>query len=128
MRDLNPPRSLVIYEILASRKQLTPKEKQRYNQLKKGFIGERTLENILKKNNYHNIIPLFDCRFLVDGREVQIDCLLISSHQIFLLEIKNYTDNYHLDNNKLYYLSTQLELYNPINQLERSEYLLKRLL
>lgn len=128
MKSLAPPTSLLLYESLHSRKRLSPQERQRFEQLRKGYLGEKRLESLLKAGNYKNIEPLYDCLFEVDEREVQIDCILLTSERIFLLEVKNYTGDYYWKNNHIYYLQTHKEVYNPINQLSRTEFLFKQLL
>lgn len=123
-----PPTSLLRYEVLHSRKQLSSRESQRYEQLKKGFIGEKRLEVFLRTDTYQNIIPLFDCLFEVDEREFQIDCILLTSDTIFLLEVKNYTGNYYIQNNQVHHLSSKKQIYNPVTQLDRTEFLFRKLL
>lgn len=125
---LSPSIPLLYYETFLSRKPMTPYENQQYQQLHRGFIGEVKLAKIIETSNYQQVIPLFDCLYERDGKEFQIDCLLITASAIFLLEVKNYSDNYYMENNQLFNLQTKTEIYNPLSQLERSELLLKRLL
>lgn len=122
------PLSLLIYEVLLSRKSLTSKEMRQYERLSKGFIGENKLRQHLQKLDATNALPLFDCLFEVNGQEIQIDCLLLTAQTILLLEVKNYSGDYYLQNNKVYHLETNHEIYNPINQIERTEFLFNQLL
>lgn len=45
------PSSLLLYELLRHRIELSPKEKNRYERLVKGYIGERTFEKFYMKSN-----------------------------------------------------------------------------
>lgn len=122
------PQSLLIYEILNTRKALSPLEKQQYERLRKGFAGEKRLAEFLTSVNYNNMIPLYDCLFESDRTEFQIDCLLVTTNTLFLLEVKNYSNDYLLENGKFFNFATKSEIYNPMTQLERTEYLFKNLL
>lgn len=128
LNSLAVPHSLLVYETLLSRKNISPQEKQYYHRLRKGFIGEKRLEAFINAENHNNTITLYDCLFEQDSREFQVDCLLITARTIFLLEVKNYSGDYSMDNNKLYNFETKQEVYNPITQLERTEHFFKRLL
>lgn len=126
--SLVAPVPLLLYETLLSRTELSPEEKLRYEQLHKGFIGEKTLERTLTSLTLKNIVHLFDSLFEITETEFQIDCILLSSDTIFLLEVKNYTGDYYIENDKIFNVRTRTQIYNPLNQLERSEFLFKRLL
>lgn len=122
------PHSLLVYETLLSRKDGSAQEKQYYERLRKGFIGEKRLAEFVAAGNFEKILPLYNCLFEIEGAEFQIDSLLITADMIFLLEVKNYSRDYYIENNKLFNFETKKEIYNPITQLERTEYLLKKLL
>lgn len=122
------PRSLLVFEALDSRWEMSSDDLDRYRRLEKGFFGEKMLLDHLNSIDRSKVLPLFDFLFEVEGQEVQIDCLLLTSETIFLLEVKNYTGDYYFENNKIYHLNTNREIYNPITQLERSEFLFKKLL
>lgn len=127
-KHLEIPPSLLIYETLLSRKVLSPKEKQQYERIQKGFDGEWKLIHYLNKMKPDKMFPLFNCLFDVNGQEIQIDCLLLTNDTIFLLEVKNFTGDYYFENSKIYSLQTRNEIYNPMMQIERTEFLFKRLL
>lgn len=128
MKLVEAPTPLLIYEALHARKGLSPNEQRRYEQLQRGFIGEKRLEKIIKEGNFENIIPIFDCLFEVNDQEFQVDCILLTTDTLYLLEIKNYTGDYYLENNRIHHLQTKQEIYNPLNQIERTEFLFKKLL
>jgi len=127
-RTSTMPQSLVLFKCLRPRKSLSPRERQRYEQLEKGFIGEKMLENALNSMGCKNITTLFGCLFEVDNRAFQIDCLLLTIDKIYLLEVKNYTGDYYIENNQIYHLKSKNEIYNPVAQIERTEFLFRRLL
>lgn len=125
---LTPPTPLLRYVALSSRKPLSPVDKRRYTQLQKGFAGEQRLQSILQTEHYENIYPLYNCLFEVLDQEFEIDCLLLTSDTIFLLEVKNYTGNYYIENNQIHHLPSKRQIYNPVTQIDRTEFLFKRLL
>lgn len=125
---LTPSTSLLRYEALSSRKNLSPTDKRRYSQLQKGFIGEKRLATSLQSQHCHNVVPLFNNLFESMDKDFEIDCLLLTSDTIFLLEIKNYTGNYYVENNHIYHFPSKKQIYNPVTQLDRTEFLFKRLL
>lgn len=118
----------LLFEALLSRWSLSTRERDYYQRLQKGVIGERSLINFLQALDSPNIIPLFDLRFQINEQEIKIDCLLLTSDSLFLLEVKNYKGDYYYENHKFYQVSTRKEIYNPITQLERTEFLFKKLL
>jgi len=128
MNQFTIPLPLLIYDTLATRTTLTPKQRSYYDQLSKGYLGEKKLQSIIRENSYQNIIPLFGHIFEVGQTEIQIDCLLITANTIYLLEVKNYTGEYYINNNQIFHLQSHREIYNPLNQIERSTFLFKKLL
>lgn len=128
MNQFMIPHPLLIYDSLSSRGSLSPNQRKYYNQLQKGYLGEKKLASIIKEIPYQNFIPLFNCLFEISRTELQIDCLLITANTIYLLEIKNYTGDYYVHNNHVYHLQSHKEIYNPLTQIERATFLLKKLL
>lgn len=126
--SLQIPTSLLVYETLHARQSFSSKKRRLYEQLRKGFSGEHKLTTYLKASDLNHVIPLYDCLFEVNNRELQIDCLLLTSDTIFLLEVKNYTGDYYLKNNELHYVQTNTQLYHPLTQLKRTEFLFKQML
>ncbi|WP_409296314.1 nuclease-related domain-containing protein [Peribacillus sp. SCS-26] len=57
----------------------------------------------------------------------QIDSLLITSESIYLFEIKNYEGDYYFESDR-FYKKPKIEITSPLNQLNRSESLLRQLL
>lgn len=122
------PPSLLHQEILLRRKDLLSTAEQQYNRQYKGLIGERMLATSFKKINNEKALPLYGLLFTANETEFQIDCLLLTNEAIFLLEVKNYTGNYYIKDNKIYFLQTNKEITSPFLQLERSAFLFNKLL
>lgn len=121
------PATLLFYEALFPRKSFSSKEKLRYKQVHKGFIGEKTLASLLEEAS-EKVIPLFGALFESDGNEFQIDCIILTSNTVYLIEVKNYSGDYQMKNNQLFNLRTKRQIYNPLSQIERAELLFSRLL
>ena len=128
LNTLTPPDTLLLYETLLSRKFLSPTEHQHYEQLHKGFIGEKNFKKNLSSYDSQNFKSLFGCLFEVDNMEFQIDCILLTTDTVYLLEVKNYTGDYYIEDNKIFNLQSKTQIYNPLSQIDRAELLFKRLL
>lgn len=123
------PDSLLYYHaLLNGKKNVSSQEARRYDQIFKGYLGERRLEEILLQLDQSRVFPLFNLLYEINGSEFQIDVVLLTSNTIYLLEVKNFTGDYIIENNKIYSLHSRTQIYNPLHQLERTEYLFKKLL
>ncbi len=76
------------------------------------------------QNNY---LILNDLNLKSNNTTFQIDSLLIMSDTIFLFEVKNYEGDFYYEENK-FYTKSNIEIVNPLNQLNRAETLLRQLL
>ncbi len=117
---------LVILRYLNIRMNLSPKDKQNYLILEKGFEGERKFSEWLK-NNTSDCLILNDLLLEKNNTFFQIDSLLISQKTIYQFEVKNYEGDYYVDKD-MWYMTSGTEIKNPLHQLKRSESLLRRLL
>lgn len=72
---------------------------KKYHQLQAGFAGELYVDRLLHEISYpQGIRVLKDVSLEVNPHfQIQIDTLIISPNQIFLLEIKNYAGTVHFD-------------------------------
>lgn len=122
------PPLLLVYETLLHRKELASKDRQQYEQLLKGFMGERKLQKTISSFDSEMIIPMFDLLFEANDTEFQIDCLLLTLDAIYLLEVKNFSGDYYLDNGRIFSLLTKKQITNPLYQLERTSLLFNQLL
>ena len=128
-RSLSVPNSLLYYNAFLARKSnVSASEMTRYEQIYKGYLGEKRFREILERYDSSKVYPLYNLWFDINGSEFQIDAILFTSHTIYLLEIKNFTGDYVIEESKIYSLQSRTQIYNPVNQLERTEYLFQRLL
>src|SRR5699024_8047231 len=71
-------------------------------------------------------LVLNDLLLEVNNTTFQIDSLIISQGRIHLYEVKNHEGDYFYESDKLY-KKPRFEIVNPLNQLSRTESLLKQL-
>ena len=117
---------LLILRSLNSRMNLPAKDKQHYFNLQKGFDGEIQFDSLTAKLQLECYI-LNDLLLKQNNTTFQIDKLIILSETIYLFEVKNYEGDYYYEADRLY-KKPKSEITNPLNQLNRSESLLRQLL
>lgn len=120
-----PPIELRILEHLDLRMKLKKDDQMNYQNFKKGYLGERKFAGLLDRKLSNSPILLYDLLFKVNNTEFQIDCLPIYTNKIFLLEIKNFDGDFYYQNDNWYIVESKKEIRSPIQQLKRSELLLK---
>lgn len=113
---------------LNSRMKLPVSSFQTYENLQKGYAGERKFHQILRELLSSHCIVLFDLLLESNGTTFQIDCLLIFYDTVFLIEIKNFEGDFYINGDNWYAVATKNEIRNPLLQLERSEFLLRHFL
>lgn len=126
--QLEIPPELLTYQILLQRSLLSRDEWMQHDRLHQGYVGEKVLEQFIHDVKSDKMIALFDCLFEVNETEFQIDCLLLTSDTVILLEAKHYNGDYFLENEKFFHFKTKREIRSPLLQSERAKYLLKQLL
>ncbi|HLR63506.1 MAG TPA: nuclease-related domain-containing protein [Lentibacillus sp.] len=119
------PDELLLLSSLNRRGDLTPKEKQHYLNLSKGFKGEVTFDELTKQLQCDCCI-LNDLLLQANNTLFQIDTLIITSKKIHMFEVKNYEGEYGLHADKFYKLP-HYEIVNPLHQLGRSKSLLRQI-
>jgi hypothetical protein len=102
------------------------KEKNHFENLVKGYEGEKRFDNWLKGSESDGLL-LSDLLFETNNTFFQIDSLYFTPHTIYLFEVKNYTGDFFVEGEK-WYSSSRLEIKNPLFQLKRNESLFRRLL
>lgn len=120
------PEELLILEALNRRMNLSEKDKQTYLSLRKGYDGETLFDSMTEKLECDCLI-LNDLLLKHNNTVFQIDSLVITQDKIYLCEIKNYEGDFYYENDRLYVI-TKSEITNPLNQLSRTETLLRQLL
>ncbi|MBM7693517.1 hypothetical protein JOC77_002957 [Peribacillus deserti] len=120
------PAELLILKSLNTRMSLSEKERHHYFNLKKGYEGEVLFDSLTEKLQCECFI-LNDLLLQLNNTTFQIDSIIISSDSIYFFEVKNYEGDYYYDSERLY-KKPKYEINNPLNQLKRSESLLRLLL
>lgn len=113
-------------EILNSRMDLTEDEKRYYLSQAKGYQGEKQNDLWVEKLP-EDIFVLHDLLFEIRNTQFQIDTLIITQNQLYLLDVKNNEGDYIYKNDGFYTLSGN-ETKNHLHQLKRCESLLRQLL
>ena len=117
---------LLILKSLHIRMNLSDKDKRHYINLKKGYEGEILFDSLTERLQCKCFI-LNDLLLKLNNTVFQIDSLIIMQEAIYLFEVKNYEGDYYYESDRLYKKSKS-EISNPLNQLNRSESLLRQLL
>src|SRR5699024_1950390 len=66
-------------------------------------------------------IPLYGLLMDHQGNLFQMNCLLIFSQQMILVEVKNYQGEFEFRNDRLFSLTSSKCYQNPLHQLQRTE-------
>ena len=112
-------------EYLNARMNLPSKSKQHYLNLLRGYEGEVQFDSLTEKLQCDCII-LNDLLLKVNNTLFQIDTMIITSHTIYIFEVKNIDGDYYYEGDKFFKLP-EYEITNPLHQLSRSESLLHQL-
>lgn len=117
---------LLILNSLNARMNLPAKDKQHHYNLQKGHEGEVLFDSETSKLECE-CYTLNDLLLKQNNTTFQIDSLIIHSETIYLFEVKNFEGDYYYESDRLY-KKPKSEITNPLNQLYRSESLLRQLL
>ncbi|MFK4998359.1 nuclease-related domain-containing protein [Bacillus sp. N9] len=118
---------LKILRALHTRMNFSKKDKRYYLNLEKGYQGEVIFDQLTKKLECE-IYILHDLCLEFNHSIFQIDTLLISQKAIFPIEVKNYDGDYVYESGGFKSLPSNHEIMNPLDQLKRSQSLLRSLL
>ncbi len=127
-KTLFPPKELQLLKFLKVRRALSNEFLKVYDNDKKGYLGERKLYQILKQRLTSHCIILFDLLLKANGTTFQIDCLIIFPKSIYIIEVKNFSGDFYLKDDKWYSATSKSEIRNPLLQLQRTEFLFGSLL
>lgn len=120
------PLELSILQSLEGRMDIPDMKKKQ--QLEKGYAGEKALDTLLETELSKPFIILRDLTLEVNSSNIiQIDTLLISEKNIYLLEVKNYDGDFTNEEGR-WLSSSGAEIKPPLQQLKRSEILFNQLL
>lgn len=113
-----------VIESLIGRTYISPQDIQKYENYKKGKEGERKFLEMLKSINQLEYI--YDLQ-LRSTQNYQFDFIVITDKIIYQFEIKNYFGKYEFNNGNLI-CDNDFVIKYPLAQLDRNEYILKKLL
>ncbi|WP_257962497.1 nuclease-related domain-containing protein [Bacillus sp. UMB0893] len=126
MKERCEPLELKIYKCLSTRMDLDPIDTNHFNNLVKGYHGEKMFDDWLKASMSGGLV-LNDLLHETNNSIFQIDSLFLTAQKIYLFEVKNYEGDFFIEGEK-WYSASKLEIKNPILQLKRNESLFRRLL
>ena len=118
---------LRILRFLNARMVLSMDERQHFLNLEKGFQGELMFDSLTDRLPSGHLV-LNDLLLEVDGRKFQIDTVGIIQERIHLFEVKNFEGDFVFESDDLYKVNPRKEISNPLDQVKRSEFLLRKLL
>lgn len=118
---MKKPLDLRRLDILAQRKSLTPNQLRRKRQLQRGYEGERSFAEALKKYNDKQWKIMADINLKTAMGFVQIDFLILSGCYIYLIEVKNYSFDCYFKNNRWYFSNHKDIANNPSHQLQNAK-------
>lgn len=121
------PLALRILEALATRVILTREYKQYQYSLKMGWEGECWFDAWVEQISCEHLTKR-DLRLRVNRTKCQIDTLVITEAKLYLYEVKNYEGDYKWSRDKLVKCSSQKEIVNPSQQLNRAKIVVTDLL
>jgi hypothetical protein len=105
---------------------LTEEEKQYYLNQEKGYEGEKRFDE-LTKNLGNDLYILNDLLLKTNNTHFQIDTLIISQSSILPIEIKYFNGDHYYQSESFFKIPKK-EIQNPLQQLRRSESLLRQFL
>jgi hypothetical protein len=117
---------IVLFRYLNARMNLTDKEVNYYSNLIKGYEGEQK-SDIWLKNLTDEWLVIHDLLLEYNHSKFQIDTLIIAHQKIYILDVK-YLEGDHLIEGGQWYKVPKKQIQNPVEQLNRCEILLRKLL
>jgi hypothetical protein len=126
IQDRPEPLDLHIFRVLLARMELSDKDISNYAVRQKGYVGELKSDEWLKRLTDHWLV-LHGLLLEYDGSKFQIDTLIIAYEKMYILDVKYYEGDYYLEGEK-WFTQTNLNMKNPLHQLERCETLFRKLL
>ncbi|WP_233549358.1 nuclease-related domain-containing protein [Lysinibacillus yapensis] len=106
--------------------ELSKEDQLNFFNLKKGYEGEKLFDTFLEKLEC-DVLVLNDLLLSSSNQTFQLDTLLVTNNLVYIFEIKNYFGDFYFKNDRLFQKNDN-EVSNPLNQLQRSELLLRQLL
>jgi hypothetical protein len=117
---------LKILKVLNTRMDLKEDIHKYYLNLEKGFEGEVQFD-ILTEELQSECLILNDLLLEINNTKFQIDTLIIFQETIYLFEVKNFEGDFCYESDSFHTFSGK-EIKNPLDQLKRSNSLLRQLI
>lgn len=114
------PIELLYYNALSSRKDFNRQEQYEKEKLQKGYEGECKYDQILDEVGHDNIYIIRDVYLKTGNTHTQYDTIIISENRVVINEIKNFTGDYHFENNR-WYRNNRAVNDNAFAQLDRAK-------
>jgi len=118
--------NLLLYRSLFLRMSLCEKDVSHYQHLEKGYVGELLFDQYVSTLS-NEFLLLNDVLIDFGNNLFQMDSLAIFQESVLLFEIKNFEGDFCVRGDRWYTLSDK-EINPPLEQLQRSESLLRRFL
>ncbi|MFE8701986.1 nuclease-related domain-containing protein [Cytobacillus sp. FJAT-54145] len=118
---------LLMLSSLNTRMKLTETDKQHYLNLRRGYDGEKLFDSLIE-NLRSDCLIVNDLLLKLNNTLFQIDSLIIFQETIFVFEVKNFEGDFYYSSDRIYTYSKKQEISNPLNQLNRTDSLLRQLL
>ncbi len=102
-----------------------------------GRLGENFASTVIQEILYDDDIMLTNVRIMAEGKETELDNLIINKHGIFIIEVKNYSGELFGEEEDDDWIKTKMTpggsfyqktVRNPIKQVNRQIYILSRFL
>lgn len=115
---------LHVYRQLDARLELDEKNKDHYERLEKGYLGELMFDQFTDRMGEERYF-LKDLLLEANNSVTQVDSTMLVERAVNLFEVKNYEGEYVYDSGKFYLLNGD-EIKNPFEQLGRIESAFRR--
>ncbi|QED49660.1 nuclease-related domain-containing protein [Cytobacillus dafuensis] len=119
-------KELKLLRSLDSRMKLSVKDKNHFENLEKGFKGEKKFDDWIEEFFHNDCLILNDLLFDMNNTIFQVDSLLMSSDKALLIEVKNFEGDHYIEAER-WYMSNGIEIQNPLHQVKRAETNLRRI-
>ena len=102
-----------------------------------GRLGENFASTVIQEILHDDDIMLTNVRIMAEGKETELDNLIINKHGIFIIEVKNYSGELFGEEGDDDWIKTKMTpggsfyqktVRNPIKQVNRQIYILSRFL
>jgi hypothetical protein len=128
IKQRSESKELIMFRILNTRMNLSPKDLSYLFTLEKGYEGEKNFDMMMEEWKLsNNWLIINDLLLEFNNTFFQIDTVLILQDFTYLIDVKNFEVDYYVDHDRWYTVS-KTEIKNPLDQLKRCESLFRRYL